>query len=226
MTTGHAPRAGRRRVHEATARGGVGAGRAHAKDVRTHARTQGTRKRARAEEQPDQPAIQPRGWSLSRRPSSHGGVDPAGRPGAGGAGGAGDVLLSPGHLLLRQGQGQCGEGARGPQERGGQLAGAAGGLGAPGRGREGLSQPRLPGAEARYLRPAPRGSPRPARGPAPSQRPSPAAAFAFCGHFPLPKPCPPASLCWGVALGRAGLYPPNPGVYPFTCIFAMHGLLP
>lgn len=90
---------------------------------------------------------------LARR--SHGGVYPASRPGAGGTGGAGDVLLSPGYLLLRQGQGQCGEGTRGQQERGGQLAVAAGGLGAPGRGREGLSQPHLPGAETRYLRPAP-----------------------------------------------------------------------
>lgn len=88
--------------------------------------------------------------------SSHGGVYPAGRPGPGGTGGAGDVLLSPGYLLLRQGQGQCGEGTRGQQERGGQLAVAAGGLGPPGRGREGLSQPHLPGAETRYLRPAPR----------------------------------------------------------------------
>lgn len=90
---------------------------------------------------------------LARR--SHGGVYPTSRPGAGGAGGAGDVLLSPGYLLLRQGQGQCGEGTRGQQERGGQLAVPAGGLGAPGRGREGLSQPHLPGAETRYLRPAP-----------------------------------------------------------------------
>ncbi|KAM9673763.1 KICSTOR subunit 2 isoform 3-T3 [Trichechus inunguis] len=93
-------------------------------------------------------------WAEVER-SSHGGVYPAGRPGPGGTGGAGNVLLSPGYLLLRQGQGQCGEGTRGQQELGGQLALAAGGLGPPGRGREGLSQPHLPGAETRYLRPAP-----------------------------------------------------------------------
>uniref|UniRef100_A0A8D2MRH3 KICSTOR subunit 2 n=1 Tax=Zonotrichia albicollis TaxID=44394 RepID=A0A8D2MRH3_ZONAL len=82
-----------------------------------------------------------------------GGVDPAGSAGARGAGRAGDLLLPPGHLLLRQGQGQCGEGAGGQQERGLQLAGAAGRAGAPGGGREGLSQHDLPGTEARFHHP-------------------------------------------------------------------------